>query len=859
MFSTSPKGAALSKIVVDAQGKPIDYITLEVNEAWEQLVGVKRQQAIGKRITDIIPGIDKDPFDWIGKYGKVALQGGSNAFEAYFVPHNKYYEVSVFSPKQGYFLATFFETTDRKKAEQALKESQTDLVRAQKLSQTGNWRVTIEGNIFWSDQTYRMFGIPIGTPMNYEHFLDIVYPEDREYVRQKWRQTQEGEPYDVKHRIVVNGKIKWVRETAELEFKDGSLVSGFGTVQDITKSKMAEDALRDSEERFRLVAEAANVLVYELDFIKNKLKIIRGENILGYKTGEIPSGQEWWLNQIHPEDMDTIQQRAITALETGRDEMLEYRMKRKQGDYIIVHDTAKMVKDSQGRVARLIGGLRDVTERRKSEEALKENEQLYRTLFDNTNDSFAIHESIFDKNGNLCDYRILRVNKAYEQAYERQTGLIAADMIGKPVSEVIPDLEKSWFVAFDEVAKNGKSIRFENYNARTDRWYDVYAFPFNKGRFGVLFRDITKRKQADAELLHAKEQSDQQRRRLETIVETSPSAIVIFNSEGKMVALNKRARELYEIDGSLTRGNLERLKPKRPNGSSYPEENLPTAKALQGQVIRNERVLLQKADGTVFPIIASAAPIFDATGKVASAVLIFDDISGRVRLEQELENQQRLAAIGATAGMVGHDIRNPLQAMIGDVYLLKDFLESMPEMPMKKEVAESLDSIEKNIGYVNKIVADLQDYARPLNPECTAINLYELVTSVFQPISLPENIMFSLDLEPDFTFKSDPTLVRRILSNLIINAIQAMQNGGKLCISGCPHGDKVLLIVEDTGVGIPEEVKPKLFTPMLTTKAKGQGLGLAVVKRLVESLGGTIGFESQVGVGTKFVIELPLN
>ena len=100
--------------------------------------------------------------------------------------------------------------------------------------------------------------------------------------------------------------------------------------------------------------------------------------------------------------------------------------------------------------------------------------------------------------------------------------------------------------------------------------------------------------------------------------------------------------------------------------------------------------------------------------------------------------------------------------------------------------------------------------------------------------------------------------MQRILTNLIINAMQAMPNGGNLTISAHHQANKASIIVEDTGVGIPEDVKPKLFTPMMTTKSKGQGLGLAVVKRLVEALNGTISFESEVGKGTKFKIELPL-
>ena len=266
--------------------------------------------------------------------------------------------------------------------------------------------------------------------------------------------------------------------------------------------------------------------------------------------------------------------------------------------------------------------------------------------------------------------------------------------------------------------------------------------------------------------------------------------------------------------------------------------------------------LFTKKDGSTFPVLLISIPIVKDNNIVGIRGIIVD-ISDIKKLEQKLKENERLAAIGATAGWVGHDIRNPLQAMLSEAYLLKEYLDSMPESPTKKEVAESLAGLESNIAYINKIVADLQDYSRPIKPQSINLNLYELVTQVFVPFELPDNLAPSIEIEPSLMVKSDPTLLRRIITNLVINAIQAMPDGGKLRISCCEKNEQMSLIVEDTGIGIPDALKPMLFTPMVTSKAKGQGLGLAVVKRLVEALNGSINFESQEGTGTKFIIELP--
>ena len=249
-------------------------------------------------------------------------------------------------------------------------------------------------------------------------------------------------------------------------------------------------------------------------------------------------------------------------------------------------------------------------------------------------------------------------------------------------------------------------------------------------------------------------------------------------------------------------------------------------------------------------------PYITQEDKIDGAVLSFVDIDDR----KKLEKVQRLAAIGETAGMVGHDIRNPLQAIIGDVYLARTELASTSESEEKKCALESLQEIEKNIDYINKIVSDLQDYAKTINPVAQETNLEALCKEAAAGKDVPKNIKASCNV--DSTAKIivvDSTLLRRILGNLVSNAIQAMPNGGELTLRAHQEESDIVIAVQDTGIGIPDKVKPKLFTPLFTTKSKGQGLGLAVVKRMVEALNGTVTFESVEGNGTTFIIRFPLN
>ncbi len=227
---------------------------------------------------------------------------------------------------------------------------------------------------------------------------------------------------------------------------------------------------------------------------------------------------------------------------------------------------------------------------------------------------------------------------------------------------------------------------------------------------------------------------------------------------------------------------------------------------------------------------------------------------------RKLKDSERMAAIGQTAGMVGHDIRNPLQAITGDLYLEKMEIESLPEGETKKNLLESIQSIEDNVVYINKIVADLQDFARPLNPKKELVDVSKAIKEAVAIVTVPDNVKLSVDI-PETTLPqlmADSTMLKRIIVNLTQNAVQAMPNGGNLTISTKTESHHIEIAIEDTGEGIPKEVQAKLFTPLMTTKSKGQGFGLAVVKRMTEAMGGTVTFKSEQGKGTKFTLRFPI-
>jgi signal transduction histidine kinase len=232
------------------------------------------------------------------------------------------------------------------------------------------------------------------------------------------------------------------------------------------------------------------------------------------------------------------------------------------------------------------------------------------------------------------------------------------------------------------------------------------------------------------------------------------------------------------------------------------------------------------------------------------------DVTEQKQMEQQLLRFERLAAIGETAAMVGHDLRNPLQAMSMALCLAKKLTQSAKQEDRKDAVA-MLDKLDEQIQYMGKIISNLQDYSGRVTAEPIEVDLTELMKDALSNVNCPQNVETTLAAKNASRVSVDPVLMKRIIVNLVENAVQAMPDGGKVVITGVKGPRNLSVIVQDTGVGIPPEDTERMFTPFFTKKVKGQGLGLAACKRLVEAQGGTIIVKSKLGHGSTFTVTIP--
>ncbi len=504
-----------------------------------------------------------------------------------------------------------------------------------------------------------------------------------------------------------------------------------------------------------------------------------------------------------------------------------------------------------------------------NEELSKRNRDLNRALNDLNNLFTNINMSIIILDASL---KIRLFTPMAEKAFN----LIETD-IGRPFNDLrlalrVLDLNKMILDVINNLVSKEMEVQDER-----GHWFLMRIRPYltaeKKIDGAVLsFLDI------DA-IVRSKREIEKSHDYSQTVMSTMSEPLIVLDADMRVVSANRAFCQAYSVaEAEIDRKDVFEV-------SKIGWDVLPMLRERLAQVLNDGSVINDWSVEHEFPgvglraLILNARPVRSKAEGPKLVVVTLDDITDLKRSQEQLEkyskhleelvqektNQlkesERFVAIGQTAGMVGHDIRNPLQVIEGALYLAKEELKLLPEESKKKTgLPEILQTMTEQANYINKIVSDLQDFSRIQTPIPQNTNMHELITSLISRTNIPQNIELSISVEDSLrNVSTDPVFTQRIIQNLVHNAIQAMPHGGKLTITAKQEQGSIILAVEDTGIGITEENKVKIFTPLFTTKAKGQGFGLAVARRLVESMNGQITFKSEAGKGTIFTAEIPMS
>ncbi|HYM62324.1 MAG TPA: PAS domain S-box protein [Thermoanaerobaculia bacterium] len=625
-----------------------------------------------------------------------------------------------------------------------------------------------------------------------------------------------------------------------------------GVFEDITERKQAEEALYKSERKFSRVFMSAPAGISVSRVSDGRLLEINLEfaRMFGYRRDEVVGRTSLELG-LWPVAED--RERIIQLLsEQGEVNDLELRLRAKSGAILTIRFSGEFVEIEGEKV--ILSTFIDATERKRAEETLRESEERYRSLFENS--MVGIAQA-------LEDGRPIRVNQAYARmyGYENPEAMLA-EISG--AGQIYANAEDAARVA-RILAEKGELEPLELQVVRRDGtpFHVLAAARGVKGAGGEMLLyehthiDITERKRTEEALQRAKDFA-------ESLIQTANVIFLQLDAAGNVMKLNAAAEEVTGYSRAEVEGRnwFEVMVPRDRYPHVWDEFVRITAKGeVRGEIFENpvltkhgeERHILWKNT------------VLRESGNAVATISFGMDITDRkqaeeenVKLEKQLQQAQRMEAIGNLAGGVAHDFNNLLQVLLTQSQLLR--IQSADAEKVKRLAQD----IEQTIKRGSSLTRQLLLFSRRDIVHFQKLDINASVrdaTSMLRRL-VRANIAFSLELtEGKLVVEADRGQIDQILANLVVNASDAMPDGGKLVIgTRILEGNKMELSVGDTGHGISDEIRGRLFEPFFTTKGsgKGTGLGLSVVHGIVEQHRGRIEVDSVAGEGATFRIILPL-
>ncbi|HEY7547578.1 MAG TPA: PAS domain S-box protein [Blastocatellia bacterium] len=697
---------------------------------------------------------------------------------------------------------------------------------------------------------------------------DLVHPEDRQRVLGEIESARgKKDRFEIQYRVVKrDGSVRWIHDRGTLLLDtEGKPLYWQGLLADITERKRAEEELRRSEERYRAFVEQSSEAIWcfeyekplsmelsEEDQIEHAYKygylaecndamarmygLSRADEIIGARLGDL-------LIRSDPRNIEYLQSfirsgyRLLDAetREADKDGKIRY----------FLNNLVGVIED--GFVARAWGLQRDITESRQMEVALRASERRFRLLIEGSSDIITI----------ITGNGVIR----YESpSIERVLGYTPEELIEKSAFVIVhPDDAQKVSDAIAEVLKENRSTQSVEFRAlhKDGSWRTVEAVGMNLMDDPVIAgivvnsRDVTERKQMEAALRRS--ESDYR-----NLFENANDSILIFETDSEIILeANKKACETYGFAREELIGMSLKLLTKDVKRGEQQIRQL-----IETGYTKNFETLHFRKDGTPINILGGGS-LIEYRGKTA-VMAIARDITDVKKLQQQLIQADKLAALGQMIAGVAHELNNPLTSVIGFTQLM------LLERSLDGQLRESLEIVRHEAERTRKIVQNLLSFSRQHKPSRTEVDINELLDNTLD-LRAYEMGVNNISVHRNYgqlpNVMIDEHQMQQVFLNIIINAEHAMHLhhlGGTLTLTTAfeksASNNCVRIIIEDDGPGIATENLDRLFDPFFTTKPVGQGtgLGLSIAYGIIKEHGGSIRVESSPGQGARFIIELPL-
>jgi PAS domain S-box-containing protein len=842
---------------------------LSMSPAVERLLGYKPEELIGKNMAElnIVPPekLEQAFIDTMRALAGERIISSDGEFLAKD-GSVKFGEISgapIFS-RDGKVIAAIFvarDITERKKADEALRESERRLRDAMVLGNSGYWEFDIAAQkLIWAEPTFKLFerDPSLGAP-SFEEEAAYYSPEQvvklREY-GQHAIEKRESIEYDFVVTLPSGKSAYMMGFMRPVSDASGKVAKLFGVFHDITERKKLEEELHRLSDAVRMSTDSITIADLQgsiVDVNEATLRIQRANrksDLIGLKFSDF----------IAPEEQEKALRDLGQVIEKGCVTGIEYHILTRDGRKILVETNASIMKNNSGEPIGAVAVTRDITDRKRMEEELRQSEENLRMITDNAQDLIA-----------QLDAEL--VYRYVSPSYRAMLGYEVDEILGKnamqaTLDNVHPDDMEASVLAINQSISTLLPGRTQYRLKHADGHYiwleSQWSYLLGKDReiqgAVIVSRDITERKRIE-EALRQSEQS------YRVLLESTHDSIIVVDAETfKVIFGNRRAAKMFGFDPVLHNGVGVNLL-----DFIHPEDRDIAIKGFVEDLFQQERrqkyeVRANTKDGSEIWV-SSLGTKIEFQGRVA-VLLSLRDVTKDKQMEEEkrsLEEQiqlaGRLAAVGELAAGVAHELNNPIAAIKG----FAQFLTARKDLD--ESIRKDLDTIFRESQRAAKITQNLLSFARRHEPEKHPVSINDVIENILEMqehMMKINNIELEMELAPDLPkTMADFHQMQQVFMNIVNNAEQAMieaHGKGRLLIKTQKSGKMVQITFADDGPGISEENLKRIFDPFFTTKevGKGTGLGLSICYGLIEAHGGRIYAKSKLGQGATFVVEMPI-
>lgn len=734
---------------------------------------------------------------------------------------------------------------------QNLDELKTQYEDVQEMSHTGGWELDLKtSNTTWSKEVYRIHGIPYGQPTNKVDGISFYAPHERERITKFIENCiSKRESFDeVFEFFDANDKRKWVRSIGRAVVnEENDVVKLIGTFQDVTEA-------RNKEFEFDLILKNTKVGIWKLNLQTNELiwddSMYR---LFDVDKEKFSGAYDAWVNTLAPDYKEQATAEINEAIAGGKKFDTTFAIKTSEGKRRYIGARAEIERDEQGRPLMMTGINWDKTEEFIAQEKSKREEKARLNQLNTMMTSTPSCLKVITREGSLINMNPQGIRLIEAESFE--------SVEGADVYQIVEESHREKFKEFNEKICEGNhgSLTFEIVGLKgTKRWMETFAAPFilDNGEMAhiAITNDISER-------IKSKEKFDQLLELNEEILNSTTEGILLVNHQTRSIQkFNDKFIKMWKIPKSFTETHEdEKMITFVLDQLSEPEKFVQLVEDLYTRPDEESFDTLKFKDGRIFDRYSTPLRVGE---EIKGRLWFFRDVTEKRQLEQIVNHNSKLAAIGQLAAGVGHEINNPLTIIKGYVSTIKRM-----NTDLKEDIKLGLDKIDLASERIKKIVSGLRTFSRlEKEGESKLFNVLDLINEIESMISeiyRQEQVQLKFDcqnLDHHFHINGDRGKLEQVIMNLISNAKDATEDCEEriIDIDVTSHDHELVISVKDNGSGIAEENKKSIFDPFFTTKevGKGTGIGLSLAHKFIhDDFLGSL-YLSDTEHGAEFVIKI---